>query len=48
MLPLKSAQVSGYDRGCVAIAAHPPAVAPTMVSCTPFVDLKFNAIVSVL
>lgn len=39
MLPLYIAQVSGYDIGCVATAAHPPAVAPTISSLVPFVDL---------
>ncbi len=35
IVPEKSAQVSGYDCGCVAIADHPPLVAPVIVSTTP-------------
>lgn len=39
MLPLNIAQVSGYDIGCVATAAHPPAVAPVISNRVPFVVL---------
>ena len=48
MLPLNIAQVRGYERGCVADADHPPAVAPTIDSCVPLVVRYCSAIVSVL
>ena len=48
MLPLNIAQVSGYESGCVAIADHPPTVAPMIVNCTPLVVLKLSNVVSVV
>lgn len=47
MFPENSAHVSGYDRGCVAMADHPPTVASTIVISTPGELENRSAVVSV-
>lgn len=46
IVPEKIAHVSGYDCGCVAVAAQPPAVAPVIVRLTPFDPRNWSAVVS--
>lgn len=47
-LPVKSAQVSGNDAGCVALADQPDPVASTMLNTTPGDDCSFNCEMSVV
>ena len=45
-VPKKITHWSGYDSGCVAVAAHPPVAPTTMVTMTPGDGRNFSAAVS--